>query len=171
MQGQYADQETGLCYNTFRYYDPDIGRFISQDPIGLAGGMNLYPYAPNPISWIDPWGWAPGDYGKMPNIPGHQKHHNIPQELGGHPAIKESGYDVHNSRNITHLPTQSSTDPARTVHRGKHNSQYTLDVSERLDAIDKMKASPAIKKMHIEALSDEIGKNLRTKRTRLNNAC
>ena len=58
MQGQYADQETGLCYNTFRYYDPDIGRFISQDPIGLAGGMNLYQYAPNPISWIDPWGWA-----------------------------------------------------------------------------------------------------------------
>ena len=58
MQGQYADQETGLCYNTFRYYDPDIGRFISQDPIGLAGGMNLYQYAPNPISWIDPWGWS-----------------------------------------------------------------------------------------------------------------
>jgi len=62
MQGQYADQETGLCYNTFRYYDPDIGRFISQDPIGLAGGMNLYQYAPNPISWIDPWGWAAGEY-------------------------------------------------------------------------------------------------------------
>ena len=56
MQGQYADPETGLCYNTFRYYDPDIGRFISQDPIGLAGGMNLYQYAPNPIRWIDPWG-------------------------------------------------------------------------------------------------------------------
>ncbi|WP_260608112.1 RHS repeat-associated core domain-containing protein [Xanthomonas cerealis] len=56
FQGQYFDEETGLHYNTFRYYDPDIGRFINQDPIGLEGGTNLYQYAPNPISWIDPWG-------------------------------------------------------------------------------------------------------------------
>ncbi|BBA36805.1 core protein [Methylocaldum marinum] len=41
--GQYADDETGLHYNTFRYYDPEIGRFISQNPIGLEGGLNLYP--------------------------------------------------------------------------------------------------------------------------------
>jgi RHS repeat-associated protein len=61
FQGQYADAETGLHYNTFRYYDPDIGRFASQDPIGLAGGVNLYQYGPNPISWIDPWGWSCGD--------------------------------------------------------------------------------------------------------------
>jgi RHS repeat-associated protein len=56
--GQYADEETGLHYNTFRYYDPGTGRFVSQDPIGLAGGLNLYRYAPNPVSWIDPWGWV-----------------------------------------------------------------------------------------------------------------
>lgn len=55
--GQYADESTGLHYNTFRFYDPDIGRFLSQDPIGLAGGMNLYQYAPNPVGWIDPLGW------------------------------------------------------------------------------------------------------------------
>jgi RHS repeat-associated protein len=68
--GQYADESTGLHYNTFRYYDPDIGRFISQDPIGLRGGENLYSYAPNPTGWIDPWGWinlntngASGDFG------------------------------------------------------------------------------------------------------------
>ena len=36
-QGQYLDRETGLHYNTFRYYDPDIGRFTTPDPIGLAG--------------------------------------------------------------------------------------------------------------------------------------
>ncbi|MDT3238784.1 MULTISPECIES: RHS repeat-associated core domain-containing protein [Pseudomonas syringae group] len=50
------DVETGLHYNTFRYYDPEIGRFTTQDPIGLLGGENLYQYAPNTISWIDPWG-------------------------------------------------------------------------------------------------------------------
>ncbi|EFW87382.1 RHS repeat domain-containing protein [Pseudomonas savastanoi] len=56
LQGQYFDVETGLHYNTFRYYDPEIGRFITQDPIGLEGGFNLYQYAHNPAAWIDPWG-------------------------------------------------------------------------------------------------------------------
>ena len=57
FQGQYLDREIGLHYNTFRFYDPDIGRFISPDPIGLMGGLNLQAYAPNPIGWIDPLGW------------------------------------------------------------------------------------------------------------------
>ena len=56
FQGQYFDAETGLHYNTFRYYDPDVGRFTTEDPIGLNGGLNLYQYAPNPFAWIDPWG-------------------------------------------------------------------------------------------------------------------
>ena len=54
--GQYSDSETGLHYNTYRYYDPDSGRFTTQDPIGLAGGLNVYAYAPNPSSYIDPLG-------------------------------------------------------------------------------------------------------------------
>jgi RHS repeat-associated protein len=58
FQGQYLDRETGLHFNTFRFYDPDVGRFTTPDPIGLEGGLNLYQYAPNPIGWADPWGWA-----------------------------------------------------------------------------------------------------------------
>jgi RHS repeat-associated protein len=64
-QGQYLDRETGLHYNTFRYYDPDIGRFITEDPIGLNGGINLYQYAPNPLLWMDPWGWCQARNGKL----------------------------------------------------------------------------------------------------------
>ncbi|WP_277620592.1 RHS repeat-associated core domain-containing protein, partial [Pseudomonas endophytica] len=56
FQGQYLDRETGLHYNTFRFYDPDIGRFTQPDPIGLLGGINLYQYAANSQNWIDPWG-------------------------------------------------------------------------------------------------------------------
>jgi RHS repeat-associated protein len=56
FQGQYYDDETGLHYNRHRYYDPQTGRFISKDPIGLAGGINVYQYAPNPITWLDPFG-------------------------------------------------------------------------------------------------------------------
>jgi RHS repeat-associated protein len=59
-QGQYLDRETGLHYNIFRYYDPDIGRFTQPDPIGLLGGLNLYQYAPNGLTWIDPWGLSCG---------------------------------------------------------------------------------------------------------------
>jgi len=55
--GQYYDQETGLHYNYFRDYKPDIGRYLTPDPIGLEGGINLYVYAQNnPINFIDPMG-------------------------------------------------------------------------------------------------------------------
>ncbi|WP_241239068.1 RHS repeat-associated core domain-containing protein [Burkholderia stagnalis] len=56
LQGQYFDDESDFHYNRQRYYDPSISAFISQDPIGLAGGVNLYAYAPNEIGWIDPFG-------------------------------------------------------------------------------------------------------------------
>lgn len=56
FQGQYADDESGLHYNTFRYYDPEVAGFVSQDPIGLLGGGNLYTYAPNANGWLDPLG-------------------------------------------------------------------------------------------------------------------
>ncbi|MER3008067.1 RHS repeat-associated core domain-containing protein, partial [Serratia nematodiphila] len=54
--GQYQDDESGLHYNLFRYYEPEVGRFTTQDPIGLRGGLNLYQYAPNPLMWVDPLG-------------------------------------------------------------------------------------------------------------------
>jgi RHS repeat-associated protein len=62
LPGQYYDAETGLHYNYFRYYDPTTGRYVTPDPIGLRGGINLWPYtANNPLRWIDPWGlWTIG---------------------------------------------------------------------------------------------------------------
>ena len=56
FQGQYFDDETGLHYNRYRYYDPASGRFVSKDPIGLSGGINLHTCAPSSIGWIDPLG-------------------------------------------------------------------------------------------------------------------
>jgi len=56
--GQYEDSETGLYYNRFRYYDPEAGQYIRQDPIGLAGGMRLYGYVNDASKWIDPFGLA-----------------------------------------------------------------------------------------------------------------
>ncbi|MDN7907953.1 polymorphic toxin type 47 domain-containing protein [Burkholderia diffusa] len=58
FQGQYHDHESGLHYNRYRYYDPEVRRFVSKDPIGLAGGINVWQYAPNPVQWVDPLGLA-----------------------------------------------------------------------------------------------------------------
>ncbi|MBI6583771.1 RHS domain-containing protein [Pseudomonas synxantha] len=68
FQGQYFDQESGLHYNRHRYYNPDIGRYLTPDPVKLAGGVNAYRYAPNPTGWIDPLGLnsCPGGDGCKP---------------------------------------------------------------------------------------------------------
>ncbi|MEH0030695.1 RHS repeat-associated core domain-containing protein [Escherichia coli] len=56
LPGQQHDEESGLYYNRHRYYDPLQGRYITQDPIGLEGGWNLYNYPLNPIIRMDPLG-------------------------------------------------------------------------------------------------------------------
>ena len=56
LQNQYFDQETGLHYNFLRYYEPAVGRFITQDPIGLMGGMNLYRFEGTVQNQVDPLG-------------------------------------------------------------------------------------------------------------------
>ena len=58
FQGQYHDAETGLYYNRFRYYAPDEGCYVQQDPIGLLGGTNIGSYVRSPTVWIDPLGLA-----------------------------------------------------------------------------------------------------------------
>ena len=56
LQGQYFDPETGLHYNQQRYYDPQIGQFVSQDALRLIAGPNTFAFAPNTTGWIDPLG-------------------------------------------------------------------------------------------------------------------
>jgi len=68
LQNQYYDEETGLHYNLMRYYEPEAGRFVNQDPIGLLGGENLYQFAPNAQEWLDVWGLCPANKNK-PNKP------------------------------------------------------------------------------------------------------
>ena len=52
-QGQYYDPEIELCYNRFRYYHPEIGRYISEDPIKLLGGFNVFAYVSDSNAWVD----------------------------------------------------------------------------------------------------------------------
>jgi RHS repeat-associated core domain protein len=63
FQGQYYDYETGLAYNRFRYYDPKLGRYISEDPIRFASGtLALHSYVEDVNSWVDVLGLSNGMY-------------------------------------------------------------------------------------------------------------
>jgi RHS repeat-associated protein len=77
MQGQYYDQETGLHYNYQRYYEPHLGVFVSQDPLGLVPGINPYQYGANIWSSTDPLGLCKqekrpvsGEQGQPVNVAG-----------------------------------------------------------------------------------------------------
>ncbi|VVN11638.1 hypothetical protein PS683_03883 [Pseudomonas fluorescens] len=78
FQGQYFDQESGLHYNRHRYYNPDVGRYLTPDPVKLAGGINAYQYVPNPTGWIDPLGLSC----KIGNCPGSVL--DTHEKAGGH---------------------------------------------------------------------------------------
>ena len=56
LQNQYFDEETGLHYNLMRYYEPEAGRFVNQDPIGLLGGESSYLFVPDTQIWSNPMG-------------------------------------------------------------------------------------------------------------------
>ncbi|XXY18539.1 RHS repeat-associated core domain-containing protein [Sorangium sp. So ce216] len=56
LLGQYADEETGLCYTRFRFFDPETGGWCSPDPLGVLGGLNLFGFDGSPSNDIDPLG-------------------------------------------------------------------------------------------------------------------
>lgn len=59
--GQWEDEESGLYYNRFRYYDSEAVQYLTPDPIGLRGGLNPYGYVGNPLKYIDPLGLCKAD--------------------------------------------------------------------------------------------------------------
>ena len=128
FQGQYLDRETGLHYNTFRFYDPDIGRFTTPDPIGLAGGLNLYAYAPNPLTWADPLGLSKCSGGAAKRPPGPTLPKGIADTFTGGAyknrklATDETYYKYHGTNNRTGKPFSWLT-----------NQKYTSEAQLRAD--------------------------------------
>ena len=153
LQNQYADRETGLHYNFFRYYEPDVGRFVSQDPIGLMGGENLYWFAPNAQDWVDPLGESgyklrlsmESQNMFRPNS-SWQTHHLIPQAVWKENkaffnaiGMKGKGLGRDSWTNGLYMPSTEAD--ARSslrefFHRGSHNN-YNDSVSRELKKIRK----------------------------------
>lgn len=156
FQGQYFDAETGLHYNCFRYYDPDIGRFVSQDPVGLFGGVNTYQYAPNPAGWTDPLGLSTASDAVVlaenltncgsPRPSSRHKAHHIVMSNSNDPKMKalrekmgKNGLDIdiNDAANGVWLPETSGDrlpGSTKTAHKGQgvHGQDYKNKVYQKL---------------------------------------
>jgi RHS repeat-associated protein len=150
FQGQYLDRETGLHFNTFRFYDPDVGRFTTPDPIGLAGGINLYQYSPNPFTWIDALGLSCSSdakvlgsrLGKAPNS-NYRAHHIVMSNSKDvrmrwlRRRMDRLGIDINQKENGIWLPVNPQSrlpNTTATAHAGEgvHGNAYKQHVWETL---------------------------------------
>ena len=132
FQGQYEDSETGLFYNWHRYYDPDKGSFTTSDPIRLAGGLNLYQYAPNPVAWVDPGGLSAKklatnlNAANRPVQPGQTPHHIVQENCAKNIHVKKSreillrnGVDIDSASNGARLWGTNPSQESKGGHPGK----------------------------------------------------
>lgn len=100
--GQYCDEETGLDYNYFRYYDSQTGRYLTGDPLGLEPAPNQYAYVINLLTWIDPLG-----LGSQANQSGGHWGPMRPANPAGAPL---------NSYEINHIPAKNSWQRLHLAH-------------------------------------------------------
>ncbi len=148
--GQYADEETGLFYNRYRFYDPAVGLYISPDPIGLQGGLGAYEYArARPFRVIDPPGLAgkmvatvTGAAGTVEGKSGSGKLHPIVEN-----ALPKAGADGIYPNGMTYEPGGCAEPKALSKYLDEHEKQHgKLDptnkgqVNECLGSISRIEA-------------------------------
>ena len=170
-QGQYEDAETGLYYNRFRYYDPNAGSYISQDPIGLTGGNpTLYGYVGEPNSWIDVLGLS-----KIPAQTLQMKwethvgskhtqahiHHGFPEKFSD--RFKNiADIDVNNPKYHYNLPQNKHTKkPGVHTNSSRTGRNWNRTWSGILDRVEKMNLSKSEAKEFLEARLRELARKER----------
>ncbi|MCF5656568.1 RHS repeat-associated core domain-containing protein, partial [Pseudomonas poae] len=142
FQGQYFDQESGLHYNRHRYYNPDVGRYLTPDPVKLAGGINAYQYVPNPTGWVDPLGLSC----KIGKCPG--------SEADPDQRIAADGVVVTHEKAGGHLIM-------------KHVGQTDTQLSERLKAEPNIPAASTFKSL--EDAESLVSKSLASRQQEITN--
>jgi RHS repeat-associated protein len=128
--GQSLDLETGLAYNRFRYYAPEEGLYISQDPIGLNGGqLNLYSHVKDPNIWVDVFGLVGGgSYREVRDTnEGGEVHHmpanSVNRDTGS--AGRDTGPAIHMS---TEDHAQTASHGSQGIEGAEHRAQQRAHI-------------------------------------------
>ncbi|WP_460137712.1 RHS repeat-associated core domain-containing protein [Pseudomonas sp. S1_E04] len=144
FQGQYLDEESGLHYNRHRYYSPDIGRYLTPDPVKLAGGINSYQYSPNPTGWVDPLGLntCPGGDGCKPEVTANEPAKTVKADEGDAVLPKTGGAErsakysanwktANLNENIVKFagtdPTVTTTDKGKKIYKNPLNGVEVVE--------------------------------------------
>ena len=139
-----------------------MGRFTTQDPISLTGGINLYQYAPNPVGWIDPTGLtskqlATAMVNAGESCPINSAAHHIVGETskGAAPArniLNKHDIDINGADNGVFLPNRNNTDPnvPGILHNGRHPNAYLDAVNEKVVRADEIGGKESV----LNTLSD-----------------
>lgn len=138
LQGQYADGETGLCYTRFRYFDPEVARWCSPDPLGLVGSRNLYALDGSPAATIDPLGLeckktklkdADGNV-LSTGASGSGKTH--------HPVVQDALDGIQQDPNLMHSPGDCAEPSALTnlFNKPENRNRPAQEVLDEIAAIE-----------------------------------
>ncbi|AHJ76171.1 hypothetical protein C813_16760 [Kosakonia sacchari SP1] len=137
FQGQYLDRETGLHYNTFRYYDPCGGRYTQMDPIGLLGGLNTYTYVVDPLVWVDPLGLSACAFGGYFNRKGLRRDVYRAQRPGSYHSIKHIQAKTAEEARLLSL--------GKGARKGDPEASYFPEFAKQVTGFEKQAAYDAIR--------------------------
>ena len=161
LLGQYFDEESGLHYNRHRYYDPHCARYISQDPIGLAGGLNFYQYVINPLTCIDPLGLTSCELAAAMEAAMKEEGISRPADSAAHHIVAENAkaaqpardilnkhkIDINGVKNGVFLPTNKNNNGMLGIeHNGRHPDDYIKAVNKRIVDADRLGGKDAVLK-------------------------
>ncbi|NRA83567.1 MAG: RHS repeat-associated core domain-containing protein [Gammaproteobacteria bacterium] len=139
LPGQYWDSEKGSYYNMFRDYDPETGRYLQSDPIGLAGGLNTYAYVDgNPVSLVDPLGLTVklcsrelGGTGELSPNQFSPIRHDYLVINGKSQGFTASGNFVMSDGKIIDTDDANNS-KCETIHAGNDKDQAVLDAIDKV---------------------------------------
>jgi RHS repeat-associated protein len=124
--GQYHDDECGLYYNRFRYYEPQAGQYLSPDPIGLASSLAVYAYPADPLVSTDPLGLAVCPGSRHDEI----AHGGWFGRKAWRSRLQGSKWSPHGSPRGKHMRATTAEDAAR-ISSGGGPEQYLPGVNSR----------------------------------------